>query len=174
MAQAGEKEDRDAKIRALYREHRQSVGRQLAVLTRDPASVDDLVNETFIRAFQSFDRFRGDASVRTWLHGIALNVGRNHLAKRRRRDAVELPPLTGPCATPEDTLREQRAMQRFHQALDALPEPMREAFVLRYVQQLPLKDVARLLGVPTSTAHARASRAEQHLRTSVEGDGEHV
>lgn len=169
MARAEVQETRHTRIRALYGAHRDAIARQVSVLTRDPDATDDLVNETFIRAYEALDGFRGESSERTWLHGIALNVARNHRAKRRRRAAVEIPEPENTLATPEDVLREQRALARFHDALDRLPDTLREVFVLRYVQQLPLKDVARLLNLPTSTAHARASRAESILRASVDG-----
>ncbi|MGH1340188.1 MAG: RNA polymerase sigma factor [Nannocystales bacterium] len=171
MARADVQETRHTRIRALYGAHRDAIARQISVLTRDADATDDLVNETFIRAYEALEGFRGASSERTWLHGIALNVARNHRAKRRRRAAARLPEPENTLATPEDVLREQRALARFHDALDGLPDNLREVFVLRYVQQLPLKDVARLLSLATSTAHARASRAESMLRASVEGSG---
>lgn len=158
-------------IRTLYRQERESIARHLAALTGDHASVDDLVNETFIRAFQSLDAFSGRSSMQTWLHGIAVNIARNHRAKHRRRAAATLPrPSPDVADTPEDELGRRQAVDRFYRALDQLEPRLREVFVLRVIEEHSLKDVGEILGIPVSTAHARATRAERLVRASIEGD----
>lgn len=165
-------EDDQARIRALYRQERESIARHLMALTGDRASVDDLINETFIRAFQSLGAFSGRSSIRTWVHGIAVNVARNHRAKRRRRAAAPLGVSTPPPVdTPEDELSRRQAVDRFHRALDRLEPRLREVFVLRVIEEHSLKEVGEMLAIPVSTAHARAARAEQLVRAHIEGDG---
>lgn len=164
-------DDGHEQIRVLYRRERQSIARHLIALTGDRTSVEDLVNETFIRAFQSRSAFTGE-SMRTWLHGIAVNVARNHRAKRWRRAAVTVPALDpGSVDTPEDQLRRRQAMDRFYRVLDQLEPRLREVFVLRVIEEHSLKDVGEILAIPVSTAHARASRAEQLVRACIEGEG---
>jgi len=165
-------EDKQERFCAMYRAERDSIARHLVALTGDRTSMEDLVNETFIRAFQSFETFEGRSSLRTWLHGIAVNVARNHRAKHHRRAAAALPEHsqeTG--ATPEEELNRRQAIARFHRAIDELEPRLRDAFVLRVIEQHGLKEVAEMLTIPVSTAHAWATRAERLVRARIEGEG---
>lgn len=169
------KADKKAEVEAWYVEHRVAVARHVLALTGRPSQVDDLVTETFIRAFQAFDAYAGDASVRSWLLGIARNVVRNERAKAKRRRVLGRgAPTPEPMpSTPEDEVRRRRALDRFYAAVDALSADLRDVFVMRVIEQRKLKDIADALGIPLSTIHARVSRAEARVRALVEqGDVE--
>lgn len=166
-------EDKRALVHELYRDHRDAVARHLLATLGDTAVVEELVNETFIRAFQALDAFEARSSMATWLHGIARNVARNHLAKSTRRTRTDetqprIPERTVP--TPEDELAEQRAIRRFYAALERLEPGLREAFVARVIEQRPLRDVAERLGVAISTAHSRVERAEALVKQELNAD----
>jgi len=161
-------------ITRAYLEHGPRIARRILALTGDPTSVDDLVNETFVQAFESLPRYEGRSELSTWLHGIAINLVRTHLAKRRRRQRIDatLLPEARQGTPAEAALRERQAAQRLYAALWELPDELREAFVLCVIEQRSLKDAAEELGVPISTLHARRQRAEARVRARLEQEGE--
>jgi RNA polymerase sigma-70 factor (ECF subfamily) len=157
---------------ALYREHRVAIARQIRALVQDDAAVDDLVAETFLRAHRSIASFDGRSAISTWLHGIAINVARTHLAKRLRRrdlDARRADAEPEGSVAPDEQLSAQRALERFREAVRDLPDALREAFVLRVIEQRSWQDAAELLQAPISTLHGRVAKAEARLRAAVTG-----
>ena len=149
-------------------------------LTEDPEEARDLTQETFLRVFQSIDRFRGDADLKTWIYRIALNQARNRWRwwKRRRRDAtVSLDARPeGSDAQPLDTqLRdsgagpEQETLRRereavLRRALRALGRTYREVVVLRDVEGFTYEEIAATLEISVGTVKSRLSRGRQELR----------
>ena len=148
-------------------------------LTNDPEEARDLTQETFLRAFQSIGRFRGDADLKTWLYRIALNLARNRWRwwKRRRRDATFS--LDAPLGLSEqplsDSLRadapdpEQAALSRereraINDALRSLGSPYREAVILRDVEGLSYEEVAAALETNVGTVKSRIARGRLELR----------
>lgn len=165
-------DDRWELIAQAYRRDAARVSRRILALTGDPASVDDLVNETFVCAYEALEKFEGRSHFSTWLLGIATNVARAHRSKHRRRRRLDRSlPGADSCGTCGEThLREQRAVERLYAAVDELPGPQREAFVLCVLERCSLKDASAALGVPISTLHARRQRAEAHVRARLEED----
>jgi RNA polymerase sigma-70 factor (ECF subfamily) len=148
-------------------------------LTEDAEEARDLTQETFLRVFQSIDRFRGDADLKTWIYRIALNQARNRWRwwKRRRRDAtVSLDATAGLEAQPLDALLraagaspEQETLRReretvLRRALRALSRSYREVVVLRDVEGLSYEEVATTLEISVGTVKSRLSRGRQELR----------
>jgi RNA polymerase sigma-70 factor (ECF subfamily) len=168
--------ERRARIEALYASERPGLARHLFALTSDREAVDDLMNEVFVCAFEALPDFDGRSSVTTWLHGIAVNVARNHRAKRQRwrlfLTRLSAEPTTAAAETPEADVRAARAARRLYAALDRLSDPLREAFVVHVLENRTLKESAALLGLPVSTVHERAQRATSLVRASVEGEEE--
>ncbi|MBK8238896.1 MAG: RNA polymerase sigma factor [Deltaproteobacteria bacterium] len=164
--------DMRATTAALYREHRVAIARQIRALVQEDAAVDDLVAETFLRAHRSIGSFDGRSAVGTWLHGIAINVARTHLSKRVRRRDIDArrvdtePPGPTP---PDEELSARRALERFREAVRDLPDALREAFVLRVIEQRSWQDAAVLLQVPISTLYGRVAKAEAQVRAAVSG-----
>ncbi len=160
---AAQRGDREAQAH-IFREHRDRVTRQVLRLTGDPAVVDDLVQEVFLAAFLALPGFRGDAQLGTWLHTIATNKVRNwwesQRRRRRREEAATPPPAV---ATPEDDLLAAHRRRRFFDALAALPDTYRDAFIARAIDGLSLVEAAERLGAPISTISYRARRAEQMI-----------
>lgn len=148
-------------------------------LTNDPEEAGDLTQETFLRAFQSIGRFRGEADLKTWLYRIAMNLARNRWRwwKRRRRDVtVSLDAPEGVSEQPlSASLRsgtpdpEQNALARereatLNAALRALGSPYREAVILRDVEGLSYEQVAAALETNVGTVKSRIARGRLELR----------
>jgi RNA polymerase sigma-70 factor (ECF subfamily) len=154
-------------------------------LTSDAEEARDLTQETFLRAFQSIERFRGDASLKTWIYRIAINQARNRWRwwRRRRRDATvsldatdehrEQPLATTlPCdksPSPEQqTLAREREMQ-LRDALCSLRRSYREAVILRDVEGFSYEEIAQTLQISIGTVKSRISRGRLELRRQLEG-----
>jgi RNA polymerase sigma-70 factor, ECF subfamily len=163
----------------LVQERSTEVYSLLYRLTEDPEEARDLTQETFLRVFQSIDRFRGDADLKTWIYRIALNQARNRWRwwRRRRRDATvsldagdspDAQPLgarlrdTGASPEQETLTREREAVLR--RALLTLGRSHREVVVLRDVEGLSYEEIAAALEISVGTVKSRLSRGRQELR----------
>jgi RNA polymerase sigma-70 factor (ECF subfamily) len=162
-----------AALGGLFDRHHDRVRRYLARLSgTDDRDLDDLVQSTFEALPRAARRFDRRAKVSTWLLGIATNVARHHVRGevRRRRlaeaAAADARPAAGDAA--EDLLTRERAA-RLRDAVAELPAPLREAFVLVYLEGLPGREVADLLGVREGTIWDRLHQARARLREALEG-----
>lgn len=127
----------------------------------------DLAQDTFIRAFRALGRFRGDASFRTWVYRIALNVSRSHLADSSRDTA----PLPEPDQTvdrrqppPDEAAAARQRRLRLRTALAKLPPRQRESLVLRVYHDLTYAEIAATLNRSVGTVKANVFFAMQKLR----------
>lgn len=161
----------------IYRTHRKAVGQHLCMLTQDRATVDDLVQDTFVLAFGQLERFTGRSQLSTWLHGICINIARNHRRKHSRRRGI-LERVFGAQTEHEprreaadETVREQAAMNALRDALDELPTAQREAFTLRVLEQLSLAEAAEVLQCPIATVSYRTRQAESRVRAYLDARG---
>ena len=153
-------------------------------LTSDPEEARDLTQETFLRAFQSISRFRGDADLKTWIYRIAINQARNRWRwwKRRRRDVtVSLDDSRGSSEQPlsaslrnedapdpeQETLAHEREGQ-LRAALLGLRSAYREAVILRDVEGFSYEEIATTLEISIGTVKSRLSRGRLELRHMLE------
>ena len=154
-------------------------------LTSDAEEARDLTQETFLRAFQGIQRFRGDADLKTWIYRIAINQARNRWRwwRRRRRDATVS--LDAPIGDREQTIGatlrdvdaidpEQEALAReregqLRDALQNLRSSYREAVVLRDVEGFSYEEIAATLQINIGTVKSRLSRGRLELRRKLEG-----
>ena len=154
-------------------------------LTSDAEEARDLTQETFLRAFQGIQRFRGEADLKTWIYRIAINQARNRWRwwKRRRRDAtVSLDAPIGDreqtigsglrnvdAIDPEqETLARERELQ-LREALQSLRSSYREAVILRDVEGFSYEEIAETLQINIGTVKSRLSRGRLELRHMLEG-----
>ncbi|MGE0787680.1 MAG: RNA polymerase sigma factor [Sandaracinaceae bacterium] len=155
-------------MRLLYEREVDAVHRKLrAVLGSDP-DVDDLVQNTFVRAFRALGSFRGDSKLSTWLCRIALNVAYAHLAsapRRRSRNAIDADELQLVDARPDsDVLVEQRErVRRMYALLEGESPENRLAFVMTFVEGHTIDEAAELLDTSRNTIAARARRTRARL-----------
>jgi RNA polymerase sigma-70 factor, ECF subfamily len=169
----------------LVAEHSGDVFALLFRLTSDAEEARDLAQETFLRAFQSIDRFRGDSSLKTWIYRIAINQARNRWRwwRRRRRDVtVSLDatdeqreqPLAATLANESSLSPEQETLARereaqLREALTGLRQSYREAVILRDVEGFSYEEIAQTLQISIGTVKSRISRGRLELRRKLEG-----
>jgi RNA polymerase sigma-70 factor (ECF subfamily) len=144
-------------------------------MSRRPADAADLAAEAFLRAYQALrayppDRIR-DLQLRPWLVTIVLNLWRNQVRTATRRPAqVPLessPEPRTPSSGPEEHLRRRELRNGVEYLLAELPETQRLAVVLRHIVDLPLAEIAAILGCPEGTAKSHVSRGLARLRTLI-------
>lgn len=138
-----------------------------------PDDVDDVVQEVFVAALGGLKRFRGEAALATWLAAITVNACRKH----RRRRLLWLRFLGGAATqsratsteSPEPAAARNERSDRVRHAVRRLPAKYREVVVLYYLEQMPVADLCRVLGISRSAAEARLYRARVRLKDSLAG-----
>jgi RNA polymerase sigma-70 factor (ECF subfamily) len=140
-------------------------------LVGDREAAADLTQDTFVRAYQAWEFFRGDSQVYTWLFRIAVNLARNHLEKqgRERRQvepelsrAEEMPARR--FSRPDEVVQRGEMAGMLAEELLALREDQREIIVLRDVQDLTYEEIAQVLGCSVSAVKSKLFRARSALR----------
>lgn len=155
---------------AIYEEQAPVLLRRLRFLACDAALAEDLIQETFAVAFTSGRPFDGRSKLSTWLHGIAFNLVRRHQAKETRRSQLRLrlpAPVEIDSARVEALVEQRDALRILDAALSKLDLPKREAFVLRVIEGLSLKEAAAVVGESPATVSYRARAAEESIRRFV-------
>lgn len=126
----------------------------------DRQLAEDAVQETFLRAYRGYGRFRREASEKTWLTRIAINQCKTLLRQSRPLPLEE---------APEDSYEQQAGDDTVLRAVRALPPVYREAVVLYYYQELSTPEIARMLHLPRNVITARLSRARALLKPQLKG-----
>lgn len=159
--------DADA-FEALVIEYRRDVTRTVLFTVSDAHVVEDLVQETFLRAFRSLGKFDTTRPFRNWLLTIALNVSRSYL----RRRVVTLPwsDRYDRAVEPHFASDEGAVLQDVLHAMTQLRYRDREILTLHYVNDLTLEQSAKLLGIPVGTAKSRLAKALERLRKALNYD----
>ncbi len=162
--------DRDA-FAELVRRYQRLVFAVSYRLLGDPDLADDVVQETFVRAFVSLERFRG-TTLRAWLLRIAHNAALDQLRASTRRRTVPLEHASEQVAfdVPESGIEQAGLRAALEAALAALPVEQRAVVVLADVEGLPYEEIAQALGLPLGTVKSRLARARVRLRTLLQSD----
>ena len=145
---------------------------------RDPETALDISQEAFIKAYRALPRFRGDSAFYTWLYRIAVNTAKNHLAAQRRRPAdIELdlqdPDQYGLHAklketdTPEALILSQELQETLERAIQALPDDLRTAIILRELDGMSYEEIAQTMDCPVGTVRSRIFRARDAIGKKV-------
>src|SRR5258705_3824321 len=154
-------------------------------LTENSEEARDLTQETFLRAFQSINHFRGDSDLKPWIYRIAINQARNRWLwwRRRRRDStvsIDSTDVDGrqslvatlradSSSDPEqDTLAHERE-RALRKALSGLRQVYREAVILRDIEGFAYEEIASTLEISVGTVKSRLARGRQELRRKLEG-----
>jgi RNA polymerase sigma-70 factor, ECF subfamily len=164
---------------AVARLHRPGIFRFLAASLRDPHAAENMTQECLLRAYRSRDRFRGEASVKTWLMQIAVNVLRNELTnarlkfwKRTQRSTVDVSSagewLADRRSSPEAAMLARQQVAVAWEAAASLPERQRTVFLLRFVEDMELLEIAAATGMKEGTVKTHLFRALQTVRQRVE------
>ena len=149
--------------RVIYDTHVDRVFRMAYRMTGDEALAEDLTQETFLRAFGNLDRFRGDASLSTWLYAIGMRTVLSGLRKVRRLRERETDLETAP-ELPGRPRRDAELRLLLDEAIDALPEDMRVVFLMHDVEGFKHREIADGLGITDGTSKSRLHRARAWLR----------
>lgn len=159
----------------LVDKYRRKLGRLLSRFIRDQAEVEDVVQEAFIKAYRALPNFRGESAFYTWLYRIGINTAKNYLVSMGRRpqtaneievddaenfeDGDELRTLD----TPETELMTQEIAKTVQLAIEALPEDLKTAIVLREIEGLSYEEIATMMNCPIGTVRSRIFRARESI-----------
>ena len=159
-----EQEEKKALFQKMLEQEGDRLLRMCTLYLKDGNLAEDAVQESFLRAFQHMDEFRGQAAMATWLTRIAINVCKGYLRspwhwRRLSSQVLEQRPAPGMPET-DDTLPG---------AVMALSRPYREVILLYYYQQLKAREIAEILHIPLSTVTVRLSRARRQLKEQLKG-----
>ena len=149
-------------------------------ILRNDSEAEDVVQETYVRAFTHLESFRGDSSLATWLARIAMNEALGRL--RRQRPSVDLDalapgaleaqiiqfPLSAPSEDPEKSMAQREIQHVVEHAIDELPEAFRIVFITRVIEGMNVEETADILGLKPETVKTRLHRARTMLRDNVE------
>lgn len=156
---------------ALYDQHAARVRRLVERWVSDPSAVDDLCQESWLRAFRGLDGFRGDSEFATWIHTIVRNVVTSRGRTRRRRGELMEESWHPPSATPPDPVELRVDLRR---AVNALPAGMRRVLWLHDVEGWTHADIAAALGVAEGTSKSQLFKARARLRETLRRSGSGV
>src|SRR5690625_4301238 len=159
----------------LVIKYQRRIMRLLSRQVRNPSDIEDIAQETFIKAYRALPDFRGDSAFYTWLYRIAINTARNwYVAQTRRPQTVD--PRENPegetfdqidnlrdINTPEALLASRQVAQTINQAMAELPEELRNAITLREVEGLSYDEIAQAMDCPVGTVRSRIFRAREAI-----------
>ena len=159
----------------LVEKYQRKLGRLLARFIRDPAEVEDVTQEAFIKAYRALPAFRGDSAFYTWLYRIGINTAKNYLMALGRRaptsTEVEAEDAEGfedgeqlrDINTPESLLLSAEIAQTVNATIEELPEELRTAIQLREIEGMSYEDIARIMDCPIGTVRSRIFRAREAI-----------
>ena len=159
----------------LVVKYQRKLGRLLSRFVRDPAEVEDVTQEAFIKAYRALPSFRGDSAFYTWLYRIGINTAKNYLVALGRRaptttefDAEEAESFDDADNlrdnnTPDAMLQSKEIGEAVNRAMEALPEELRTAITLREIEGLSYEDIANVMACPIGTVRSRIFRARDAI-----------
>jgi len=142
---------------------------------RDPAEVEDVTQEAFIKAYRALPSFRGDSAFYTWLYRIGINTAKNYLVALGRRaptstgfdnedaETFEDAEQLRDTATPENELIGKEIATTVNRAMEQLPEDLRTAITLREIDGLSYEEIAAAMNCPIGTVRSRIFRAREAI-----------
>lgn len=165
---------------AVVATHRPQIFRFLLASTRDPDLAETLTQDCFLKAHRNWGSFRGESSAMTWLMRIAINLQKDHWRNRRmqfwrqtRSNSVDVDEasdwLPSGESSAETRLLAREQVKQVWTAVEGLSERQRTVFLLRYVEELELQEIAKTTGLSEGTVKAHLSRALARVRTQLGG-----
>jgi RNA polymerase sigma-70 factor (ECF subfamily) len=159
----------------LVEKYNRKLGRLLGRMIRDQAEVEDVVQESFIKAYRALPNFRGDSAFYTWLYRIGINTAKNYLVSLGRRpqvmQEVEIDDVENfddgnemrTMDTPETAMMTKEIAQTVNDTVASLPEELRTAITLREIEGLSYEEIATLMQCPIGTVRSRIFRARETI-----------
>jgi RNA polymerase sigma-70 factor (ECF subfamily) len=163
----------DEAFRVLVERHSRSIYRSAYRITGNAADADDVVQETFLRAYRAAGSFDARASFTTWLHRIAINCSLDLIDSRKRRDhrindGEDLSLLASTDASPDRIVLGTEMQRAIAAAMDELTGNERTAFVLRHFDGMPLEEIGQILGTRLNATKNTVFRAVRKLRQQLQ------
>ena len=170
-AQRGDKQA----FELLVEKYQRKLARLLSRFIRDPAEVEDVTQEAFIKAYRALPAFRGDSAFYTWLYRIGINTAKNYLMAMGRRaptsTEIEADEAEGfeegeqlrDINTPESVLLSSEIAETVNATIESLPEELRKAIQMREIEGLSYEDIAQAMNCPIGTVRSRIFRAREAI-----------
>ena len=168
-AQGGDKQA----FSLLVEKYQRKLARLLSRFIRDPAEVEDVTQEAFIKAYRALPAFRGDSAFYTWLYRIGINTAKNYLMAMGRRaptsTEIEAEEAEGfeegeqlrDINTPESVLLSNEIAETVNATIEQLPEELRTAIQMREIEGMSYEDIAKAMNCPIGTVRSRIFRARE-------------
>lgn len=184
IAKSGGREGERA-FELLFIKYRKKLERMISRMVRDDGAMQDIVQESFLKAWRALAGFRGESQFYTWLYRIAINTAKKHLVATRKNPVIsesslssgdddEGNPMTealmngaGEADTPEAAYAAQEIAAAVNEALEALPEELRRALVLREMEGLSYEDISETMDCPIGTVRSRIFRAREAISARI-------
>ncbi|NLA51370.1 MAG: RNA polymerase sigma factor RpoE [Alcaligenaceae bacterium] len=170
-AQAGDKRA----FEMLVTKYQRRILRLLGRILHNQSDVEDVAQDTFLKAYRALPKFRNESAFYTWLYRIAVNTARNHISSKHNQvfvsDQIEsqdgetfslLDNLTDG-ETPETHMHNREIIEALQTALDELPEQLRQAIVLRELEGLSYEEISTAMDCPVGTVRSRIFRAREAI-----------
>lgn len=163
----------------LVEKYRRKVIRLLSRMVRNPDDLEDIAQETFIKAYRALPQFRGDAAFYTWLYRIAVNTAKNYLVARGKamrtvsehavddEDEPDERLVAQDIGTPETELLSKQVALAVNEAVEALPEELRQAITLREMEGMSYEEIAEYMACPIGTVRSRIFRAREAIASKL-------
>jgi len=157
----------------LVAKYQRKLFRLLSRLIRDPAEIEDVAQEAFIKAYRALPNFRGESAFYTWLYRIAINTAKNYLVAQGRRAPTQTETEIEDAEnfedgdslrtedTPDRMLLSKQVAEAVNRAIERLPEELRTAIVLRELEGLSYDEIAESMNCPIGTVRSRIFRARE-------------
>jgi len=159
----------------LVEKYQRRLTRLLSRMVRDQSEIEDIVQDSFIKAYRAINNFRGDSAFYTWLYRIGINTAKNHLVKLGKRpkamndieveeienfeDAQDLRNFE----TPENSMASKEIIASVNQTIETLPDELKEAIQLREMDGLSYEEISDLMNCPIGTVRSRIFRAREAI-----------
>jgi RNA polymerase sigma-70 factor, ECF subfamily len=169
--------DRQA-FELLVTKYERRVLRLLSRFIRDQAEMEDVAQETFIKAYRALPQFRGESAFYTWLYRIAVNTAKNYLSTQGRRpismsqlqsadaedgESFDAEDVVEDTNTPDAVLHSRQVAETVNAAIEALPLDLRTAITLREIEGLSYEEIAEAMSCPIGTVRSRIFRAREAI-----------
>jgi RNA polymerase sigma-70 factor (ECF subfamily) len=163
----------DEAFRLLVERHSRAIYRAAYRITGNGADADDVVQETFLRAYRALERFDARAAFPTWIHRIAVNCSLDLIDARRRRDGrvsddEDLSAIASNAVAPDRAVQSMEMQRAVASAMERLSGNERTAFVLRHFEGMPLEEIGKVLGTQLNATKNTVFRAVRKLREQLQ------
>jgi RNA polymerase sigma-70 factor (ECF subfamily) len=154
--------------------HQKRIYRVLLSLVKDADAAESLTQECFLRAYRKRESFRGESNLETWLVSIALDLARDWGRNRRwafrrrilRAEQLDFVPVRDAGRSPEQAVLDSELLDAVHFVVDRLPEKQKAVFLLRFVEEMPLSEIATVMGQEIGTVKTHLYRALRAVRSA--------